>query len=96
VRFWKQVSLIVPVGLGVVVMTFLATAWFEIQAVRWGYKAQKVRQEIDDLSKKEETLDQRLQQNLSLSRLDALARTKFGLQAPGPAQIVLLTDPGDR
>lgn len=90
--FWKRVSLFVPAGIGMVAFFLLASAWFEIQAVRWGYKNQEIRGRLDDLAKREAMLDQRLQQNLSLPRLDRLAKEKFGLQIPLPTQIVMIPD----
>jgi hypothetical protein len=79
--------------LGAGAILLLASAWFQIQSVRWGYKAQAIRREIDDLEKEEQTLDHRLAHSLSLSRLDELAKTEFRLTVPNPAQIVFLPDP---
>jgi hypothetical protein len=86
-------SVVIAGASGAVVLLLLTTAWFQIQAVRLGYKAQNLRQKIDDLEKEEQTIDQRLQQTLSLPRLDELAKAKFGLQVPSPSQIILLQDP---
>jgi hypothetical protein len=60
VGFWKRVSLWVPAALGAAAVLLLTTAWFEIQAVRWGYKNQALRGRLDDLEKREAALDQKL------------------------------------
>jgi hypothetical protein len=92
VKFWQRVPLFFSVCLMSVMFVLLSTAWFQIQAVRWGYKVQSLRQKIDEAEKKEQTVDQRLQGALSLARLDDLARKRFRLQVPEPSQIVLLSD----
>ncbi len=91
-RLSQRVPLFVCVGLMAVVFVLLSTTWFQIQAVRWGYKVQTLRRQIDELEKKEQTVDQRLEGALSLARLDDLARKKFRLQVPDPNQIVLLPE----
>lgn len=80
-------------GLGTAVLLLLAIAWFQIQAVRWGYKSQNLRRQIDELDKREQSLDHRIQEALSLARLDEFAKRKYGLQVPAPSQIILLSDP---
>lgn len=88
----KKFPIFVSVCLAAVFFVLLSTAWFQIQAVRWGYRVQSLRLKIDEAEKKEQTLDLRLQGALSLSHLDDLARKKFRLQVPDPSQIVLLSD----
>ena len=70
----------------------LASAWLNIQAVRWSYGNQRLRVQLDDLRKSEQSLDRRLQQTLSLDRLDRAARERFNLKVPSPAQIVLIAE----
>jgi type II secretory pathway component PulJ len=77
-------------ALGCAALVLLSTAWFHIQAVRWGYRAQALRRELDELKKTEQILDRRLQSALSLPRLDELAKTRFGLRVPDPSQVVLM------
>jgi hypothetical protein len=91
-KLFRRMPVFLSAGLGAFAFLFLLTTWFQIQSVRWGYKVQALRHELDNLEKKEQNIDQRLQGALSLARLDELARTKFGLQVPGPAQIILLSE----
>jgi hypothetical protein len=70
----------------------LASAWLNIQAVRWGYANQRLRARWDDLRKSEQGLDRRLHQTLSLERLDAGARERFRLKVPSPGQVVLVPE----
>ena len=91
-QFRSRVFVFLSAGVGAVVSLLLATAWFQIQAVRWGYKAQSLRQQLDELDKREQSLDHRLQETLSLARLDRLAKNKFQLHVPEPSQIILLSD----
>lgn len=70
----------------------LASAWFNIQAVRWSYGNQRLRARWDDLRKSEQGLDRRLHQTLSLERLDRTARDSFHLRVPLPEQIVLIPE----
>lgn len=89
---WKGNPVFLSVGLAAVVFVLLSTAWFQIQAVRWGYKVQTLHQQIDELRKKEQSVDQRLQGALSLARLDELAKKKFSLRVPEPSQIILVPE----
>ncbi len=89
---WKRLSLFATTGVSAAVLFLLTTAWFQIQAVRWGYRTQELRQKLDDLEKTEQVLDQRLQKSLSLSRLDDLGKNRFRLGVPDPSQIVLLPE----
>lgn len=73
----------------------LASAWLNIQAVRYGYRNQRLIGAWEDLRKSEQVLDRRLQQTLSLDRLDKAARTQFKLKVPSPDQIVLIRETGD-
>jgi hypothetical protein len=82
----------VTAGLAAVVFLLMSTAWFQIQSVRWSYRVQSLRVQLDDLEKKEQTVDQRLQGALALARLDELAKTRYRLQVPDPSQIVLVAD----
>ena len=88
----KRLFLLLLGGVAAGVSVLLVSAWFQIQAVRWGYKAQDLRWQIDDLQKQEQMLDRRLQESLSLARLDRLAKARFSLQVPEPSQIVHLMD----
>lgn len=90
--FTKRMPLVMSVGLGGVLFLLLSTAWLQIQSVRWGYRVQNLKEQLDDLSKREQALDQRLHGALSLSRLDELAKRKFGLRVPDPSQIILMHD----
>jgi hypothetical protein len=72
----------------------LASAWLNVQAVRWGYRNQRLRAHWDELKKSEQTLDRRLNETLSLDRLDRAARERFHLKVPSPEQIVLIPDGG--
>jgi hypothetical protein len=88
----KGVSLFVSAGLGGVVFFLLTAAWFHIQAVRLGYKTQGLRQDLDELVKKEQILDQGLQRSLSLYRLDELAKNRYDLRVPDPSQLILVPE----
>jgi len=92
VVFWRKTPFFVSVGAAAAVFLLMATAWFQIQSVRWGYRVQSLRTQLDELEKREQSVDQRLQGALSLARLDQLAKTKFRLQIPSPTQIVLLSE----
>jgi type II secretory pathway component PulJ len=70
----------------------LSAAWFNVQAVRWGYRNQRLRSQLDGLTKRRQSLDRRLQESLSLDRLDRAARGTFHLNVPAPDQIVLLPE----
>lgn len=91
-RIWTRVPLFMSVGLGAVVLLLLSTAWFQIQSVRWGYRLQSLQQQLDDVQKKEQSVDQRLEGALSLARLDDLAKNKFNLRVPAPSQIRLVSE----
>lgn len=71
----------------------LAAAWLNIQAVRWGYKNQRLGARWDELKKGEQGLDRRLHESFSLDRLDRAARDRYGLKVPSPDQIVLISSP---
>jgi hypothetical protein len=71
----------------------LASAWFNIQAVRAGYLNQKLRLRLEEMAKREQFLDRRLQESFSLRHLDEAARARFRLQVPSPDQIVLIREP---
>ena len=73
----------------------LATAWFNVQAVRWGYRNQSLREQLDGLAKRRQSLDRRIQESLSLDRLDRAARETFRLGVPLPGQIVLMKEGGE-
>ena len=68
----------------------LSAAWFNVQAVRWSYRNQRLRAHWDELKKREQSLDRRLYESLSLDRLDRAARDRFRLKVPSPEQIVLI------
>ena len=90
--FQKRIILLLSAGLGGLVFLFLATAWFQIQSVRLGYREQALRRRIDELRKNEQGLDRRLQETLSLARLDQLAKNRYRLQIPDPSQIILVKE----
>ena len=71
----------------------MASAWLNIQAVRWGYLNQRLRARREELEKSGQSLDRRLHETLSLDRLDRVARDRFGLKVPGPDQVILIPDP---
>jgi hypothetical protein len=73
----------------------LASAWLNIQAVRYGYRNQRLRSAWEDMRKSEQVLDRRLQQTLSLDRLDKIAREQFKLKVPAPDQVVLIREDRD-
>jgi hypothetical protein len=81
---------------GFLVFTVLssASAWFNIQAVRWSYQNRRLRLRLEDLKKTQQSLDRRLHESLSLERLDQTGRDRFHLAVPLPNQIVLLPDDG--
>jgi hypothetical protein len=70
----------------------LASAWLNIQAVRWGYRNQKLQTRWEELQRGGQSLDRRLHETLSLDRLDRIARDRFRLRVPAPDQIVLIPD----
>lgn len=68
------------------------SAWFHVQSVRLSYRSQSLRQELDDLDRREQAERRHVEAALSLSRLDANARGRRGLSHPRADQIRLLTD----
>ena len=68
------------------------SAWFHVQSVRLSYRCQVIRQELDDLDRREQSERRHLDAALSLSRLDATARGRRGLSLPRADQIRLLTE----
>jgi len=70
------------------------TVWFQTQARRWDYSIQTMKRTIAELDKDEQLLDQRLQRLTALTRLDEMAKDRFHLTVPEPAQIMVLREPG--
>jgi hypothetical protein len=68
------------------------SAWLHVQSVRLSYRAQSIRQELDQLDRREQAERRRLETALSLSRLDATARARGNLFLPRPDQIRLLPE----
>lgn len=68
------------------------SAWFHVQSIRLSYRAQVLRQELDDLDRHEQAERRHLEAALSLSRLDTNARARRGLALPRADQIRLLTE----
>ena len=68
------------------------SAWFHVQSVRLSYRSQSLRQELDDLDRREQAERRHVEAALSLSRLDANARGRRGLSLPRADQIRLRTD----
>ncbi len=91
-KFRKPLFLYFALVIGSVVTILSTSAWFQIQAVRLGYKIQKMHYEIEELKKKEQRIDGSLQRSLSLAHLDRLAKTRYHLQVPQISQIVLISD----
>ena len=70
----------------------VGSAWFHVQATRWGYRLENARQRLEEMEKKEQRVDQRLQTSLALDRLDQLAKNRFDLKVPNASQIILIHD----
>ena len=68
------------------------SAWLHVQSVRLSYRAQTVRQDLEQLDRREQAERRRLDAALSLSRLDATARARGSLFLPRPDQIRLLPE----
>ena len=68
------------------------SAWFHVQSVRLSYRTEAVRRELDQLDRHEQAECRAIAAALSLSRLDAVARSRRGMSLPRPDQIRLLID----
>jgi hypothetical protein len=82
---WRLLRLAALTAVG-----FGAIGWFRIQSLRLAYQSRSLRAERDDLAAREQSVDEQLQRALSLSRLDELGRRRFGLETPGPRQVMVL------
>jgi len=91
VRSSKILPTAVVAGLGLFGLLSLS-AWFHVQSVRLSYRTEAIRRELDQLDRHEQAECRAIEAALSLSRLDAVARSRRGMSLPRPDQIRLLID----
>jgi cell division protein FtsL len=81
-------------GLGVLVFLFvLLFAWQHFQCVRYGYQVEQLKDEYATLEEQNHQL--RLEQAALADpeRIDTLARTRLGMIAPSPQQVIRVGGP---
>lgn len=79
-------------GAAVIVGLLSVSAWFQVQSLRLAYGCSRLHRRVEEVDRRSQGLERRLQQALSLARLDGVARRRFGLQVPRPDQIRFLDD----
>ncbi len=86
---WRAV-----VVLGLLCLGILFYVWQHIQVLRLGYALEGLRAQRGALLQEQRTLTLEMARITALSRVEAIARTRFEMDTPRPGQVIVLPEPG--
>ena len=80
----RQISILL--GAGVVIA--LLFVWVRIQVIQLGYEVSKIRKETTELREQKNRLEAEIAELKSPSRIEAIAKERFGMRLPQSNEIV--------
>ena len=83
-RHVRQISILL--GAGVVIA--LLFVWVRIQVIQLGYEVSKIRKETTELREQKNRLEAEIAELKSPSRIEAIAKERFGMRLPQSNEIV--------
>lgn len=85
-RYIRHVAILATVG----VLAALTYVWIRIQVIQLGYEVSRLRKETTDLKEERNLIKAEVEALKSPSRLEVIARERFGMRLPQGDEIVFV------
>jgi cell division protein FtsL len=90
---WERLESLAGVGLGVMILAgVLLYVWLHTHVLREAYAVERLREAHAELVQENKSLRLEIGQLRSLRRVEEIARTRLGMVAPKPGQVLVIPD----